>query len=545
MQIDTQNKPIQRQKPPIRTMSSRPQKHIWRSALPLSLSFLMFTIGCGTEKPSKSKSGERATAAKSTANQGANAKTASDNKSQPNTIASKSKSATQPIDSKTPSSNKTAAQNPTTPFVKPPPKPPIQQVYRPNDDRPKHDDARLASFGVRRFESKRLVLYTDIPAEVAKGLIGVVDPLYPAWLDYFGPLPPARDGSEFQVTGYIMTDRDKFKRLGLIPGDLRPFINGRHRRYEFWMLDQKTDYYRRHLILHEATHCFMTILEHESNVPEVWYLEGMAELFATHQFDESGKAHFRVMPKDKTKFRGLGRIRIVQDAVAEDRAFTLSRVLSMRSTEFLKNEPYAWSWAICQFFDKHPRYRERFEQLGRFTSRRAFQQAFQERFGAELPTIDTEWRLFVLSLDDGHDIARAAIEFKPGQTLNASLPTIDSAVAADRGWQTSGVMVEKGRTYSITASGRITLADKPKPWVCEPQGITFRYFDGQPLGRVIACIHANDASGLGSMLKTIPIGRFAKFTAPTTGTLYLRANDAWNDLANNRGKFTVTVSAAQ
>lgn len=217
----------------------------------------------------------------------------------------------------------------------------------------------------------------------------------------------------------------------------------------------------------------------------------------------------------------------------------------MRATEFLKNEPYAWSWAICQFFDKHPSYRDRFQQLGRFTSRRAFQQAFQERFGNELATIDTEWRLFVASLDDGYDIARAAIDFKIGQRLTATANTREAEVSADRGWQSSEVMVEKGRTYSITAGGRITLADKPKPWVSEPQGITFRYFNGQPLGRVLACIHANDASGVGSMLRTIPVGRFAKFTAPTTGTLYLRANDSWNDLTNNRGKFTVTISAAE
>ena len=439
--------------------------------------------------------------------------------------------------------NKTVSKPPTPrPETKPEPK--VQQVFRPNDDRPQHDDNRLASFGVRRFESKRLVLYTDIPAATAQGLVGVVDLIYPAWIEYFGKLAPARDGSEFQITGYIMTDREKFKRLGLIPNDLRPFINGRHRRYEFWMFDQESDYYRRHLILHEATHCFMTILEHESNVPDVWYLEGMAELFATHEFDDAGNARFRIMPQDKADFPGLGRIRIVQEAVAENRAFNLNRVLSMRATEFLRNEPYGWSWAICQFFDKHPRYRDRFRELGRFTSRRAFQEAFRERFQNDLPAIDTEWRLFVRSLDDGYDVARSAIDFRAGRTVSSAIPAT-CKIAADRGWQSSGAMLEKGRTYTLSANGRVSLADVPKPWVSEPQGITFRYFGAQPIGRVIACIHANDATGVESMATSIPIGRYAKFTAPNTGTLYLRVNDAWNSLANNKGEYTVSVSTVE
>ena len=32
------------------------------------------------------------------------------------------------------------------------------------------------------------------------------------------------------------------------------------------------------------------------------------------------------------------------------------------------------------------------------------------------------------------------------------------------------------------------LADEPKPWVSEPQGITFDYFNGRPLGMVVAAI---------------------------------------------------------
>ena len=436
---------------------------------------------------------------------------------------------------------------PTNPKQTPPSEaksPKVQSVFRPADNRPQHDATRLKSFGIRRFDSKRLVIYTDIAPEIAQRIVSATDHVYPAWIKYFGELPPARDGSQFQLTGYIMRDKTKFRQLGLIPPDLPQIVNGRHRGYEFWMMDQKTDYYRRHLIIHESTHCFMTILEREGNRQPVWYLEGMAELFGTHQYDETGRARFRLMPHDKKAYPGLGRITMIQVAVAENRALPISRVFSLTGIEFLKNEPYAWSWAVCQFFDNHPRYRERFQQLGRFSSTAAFTRAFRERFAADQPLIDTEWRLFIQGLQDGFNIERAAISFRKGIPLSVARPSHSTKVAADRGWQSAEVLLEKGRIYSISATGQVTLATEPKPWISEPQGISFRYFKGQPLGRLLASIHADGPSGSSSMLTHIPIGRQARFTAPSTGTLYLRVNDSWSELTDNSGEFTVTVTTS-
>ena len=54
---------------------------------------------------------------------------------------------------------------------------------------------------------------------------------------------------------------------GLLPDNLPSFLNGRHRGQEFWLNDQDQDYYRRHLVIHEATHCYMTIIAEELDVP--------------------------------------------------------------------------------------------------------------------------------------------------------------------------------------------------------------------------------------------------------------------------------------
>ena len=135
-----------------------------------------------------------------------------------------------------------------------------QQVFRPNDPRAPHDDRKLAALGIRLYESKRLKLYTDIDPAVAATLPPVIDQAYDALVKYFGPLPPDRARTEFQMTGYLIKDDQLFREVGLIPEDLPRFEHGRHRRTEFWMREQKYDYYRRPLLIHEATHCFMTVM---------------------------------------------------------------------------------------------------------------------------------------------------------------------------------------------------------------------------------------------------------------------------------------------
>ncbi|MDA1014858.1 MAG: hypothetical protein O3A00_10460 [Planctomycetota bacterium] len=454
---------------------------------------------------------------------------------------SKSSTPTTPATQKTVIANGPPKRSEQSPVDIPNPKT-VQQVFRSADNRPQHDAARLLSFGVQRFESKRLVLFTDIAPEIAERIVNAVDHVHPAWIKYFGELPLARDGSEFRLTGYIMRDKPKFQQLGLIPPDLPQIVNGRHRGYEFWMMDQKSDYYRRHLIIHEATHCFMTILEREGNRQPVWYLEGMAELFGTHQFDATGQAQFRLMPHDKQAYPGLGRITMIQVAVEENRALPLDQVFSLSGVDFLKNEPYAWAWALCQFLDKHPRYQTRFQELGRFSSAAAFTRAFRERFESDRPQMDTEWRLFITGLQDGYDVERSAIAFVKGTPLSGIAASRETKVVANRGWQSSKVMLEKGRTYVVAATGRVTLATQPKPWISEPQGISFRYDTGQPLGRLLACVHADGPAGASSMLTVIPIGQEARFAAPSTGTLYLRVNDSWSELSDNSGEFSVMVT---
>ena len=60
------------------------------------------------------------------------------------------------------------------------------------------------------------------------------------------------------------------------------------------------------------------------------------------------------------------------------------------------------------------------------------------------------------------------------------------SVAADRGWQSSGVRVDAGKSYRLRAAGRYQVADRPQPWPCEPGGVSIRYYRGRPLGILLA-----------------------------------------------------------
>ncbi|MCC7418916.1 MAG: hypothetical protein IT428_01425 [Planctomycetaceae bacterium] len=420
--------------------------------------------------------------------------------------------------------------------------------FRPSDVRPRHDDKKLAERGIRVFESRRLKLYTDIEARQAEALPRVIDAAYDDWTTYFGPLPPNRERTDFQVTGYLMADKTLFREAGLLPEDLPEFLNGRHRGAEFWMNQQKHDYYRRHLLIHEATHCYMTILG--GRLPPLWYVEGMAELFGTHHVASDGKITFRTFPQRAADYAGHGRITIIRDEIAAGRGLTLDAVEALDGNEFLKNESYGWSWGLCEFLEHHPRWREPFRSLARNFNYRDFDRAYRAAFDESRNDLRAEWTLFASTIHEGIDFERAAVRFADARPIAAGTSR-KTEVRSDRGCQSTGLMLEAGVDYEVTATGRVTLATTPKPWISEPQGVTIRYVEGHPTGQLLGWISSAssgaDRSGpdtetrLRRKLAGIPFGPRTAFRADQSGALLLRVNDRDSELGDNKGDYQVQV----
>jgi hypothetical protein len=271
-----------------------------------------------------------------------------------------------------------------------------------------------------------------------------------------------------------------------------------------------------------------------------WYMEGMAERFGTHFALPAEPTRFGVMPHDRDAFPGLGRIRMVADDTAAGDGLELSQMFALNGNDFVeRNSCYAWSWALCQFLSTHPRYRERFQKIEQSVRPAHAVEDFQAVFETDWLDLQDEWRLFARTLCHGYDVERAAIEFAAGTPVPAEGTEV--SLKADRGWQSSRAELQAGRAYVIAAAGRFEVAQEPKPWISEPQGVSLRYVDGRPLGQVVACLRTSTPSEPSSMLEVVTIGREATFTPKGAGTLYLRVNDAWNALSDNRGEVRMTI----
>jgi hypothetical protein len=108
--------------------------------------------------------------------------------------------------------------------------------------------------------------------------------------------------------------------------------------------------------------------------------------------------------------------------------------------------------------------------------------------------------------------------------------------------------VQQGHKYEIVATGEVSLANVPKPWISQPQGISIVYSEGHPIGTLLAAVRGDpsvDRTTDETMLKEILVGPSATFVAGTTGTLYFRINDLWDSLADNSGHYRVVVRAAR
>ena len=399
------------------------------------------------------------------------------------------------------------------------------------------DDARARVAGIRKLSGRHLVLYTDVPSspEVDK-LPAIFDLAVPQWAAYFG-VDPARTRS-FQAQGFLISDRRKFEALGLMPAGNDEFEHGISSGREFWLYDQPTPYYRRHLMLHEGTHVFMVTFL--GSCGPAWFMEGTAELLGTHALDERyNRLTLRSMPANREDVPMLGRIKLIEDALGEDRVLDLTAIMKLNNRKQLGNEAYAWCWAAAKFLDSHPRYRDRFRKLRDHVRDEDFNEIFRRAYAGDWADLEAEWQAFIPTLEHGYDFERMAIGFEPGRPLNGGSRTV--TIAADRGWQSSGVRLAAGKSYRITASGRYEIANDGQPWPCEPGGVTIEYHDGRPLGMLLGAIDGR--GGQTTLARPFNVGLGTTIKPDASGTLYLRVNDAAGRLNDNRGTLTVTVQS--
>jgi hypothetical protein len=422
-----------------------------------------------------------------------------------------------------------------------------QPVYA--DTVPPVDEARVQSAGIRKLISKHLVLYTDAPSSRAiDNLPADFDKAVPLWAAYFG-IDPAKT-ADWQAQAFLVADGRRFAALGLLPAGHEEFENGITIDSRMWLRDQPTDYYRRHLLLHEGTHAFM--IAFLGGCGPGWYMEGMAELLGTHRIDpQTGQLTLGIMPRNRDEVPMLGRVKLIDDAVIDHRTFTLSQVMALDGRKQLGSEAYAWCWAAAKFLDTHPRYRDRFRELFTAVQDQNFNDLVRQKYAKDWADLNAEWQAYIATLDYGYDFERMAIDFKSHGLMNSGSNYL-VVVAADRGWQSSGVKLEAGKSYDVWATGRYQIAadegSARKLWFSEPGGVTIDYHDGHPLGILLGAIDFRDKPVAGAnptFANPVVIGLRTTLKPTVSGMLYLRVNDSASKLDDNHGTINVNIGAAR
>jgi hypothetical protein len=273
-----------------------------------------------------------------------------------------------------------------------------------------------------------------------------------------------------------------------------------------------------------------------------WYAEGMAELLGTHEWSE-GKLQLGVIPPSKEASPMWGRVKIIKDAYTAKRALQLPEVMSFPASAHLKTEPYGWCWAAAVFFDHDPKYQKIFRESPQFVA--DVTQEFSQRLINRLPEphqqISEQWQWFVYNIEYGYDVARESIVRKESPlALPAAGATI--AVAADRGWQSSGYELKAGQAYSISAPGQFQIGKSTKPWISEANGITLEFHKRRPIGQLLAAVtDEGQSGGLTPLVSPIALGPIGEIQCERDGVLYFRVNDSPAKLADNAGELQVTV----
>lgn len=424
------------------------------------------------------------------------------------------------------------------------------------DDRPAINELRLQQNGIRLLESKRLRLLTDLPEQDAAGLPDLADELFEALEQHFGKLPPAIDGSEFQVTGHLIADEKKFQAAGLMPSAAFTFDHGRHLNYQFWMYNTPKNYYRRHLLLHEFTHCFMTCESGMQDIPPLWYIEGMAEYFATHRTHEADgsnqKTVFGILPTAEAGFEGWGRIAELRRSFPQKFGQhsqhltipSLNEVMPTTVTEFGTNLQYARSWALCWLLQTHSDYAAVFRSLSSRRRRTEFLTQLNSIRKSADAHLTADWLLTVETLREGFDVKRS-FPVHAEQTVSATElagQPFQFNLRSANDWQDSGLRLSKNEAVRITCSGRYQVNSEPAPWISEPQGVSIEYYRGRPLGEISGIFVGRDGDFISARF---PIGRSSVIKSSRNCSLWLQVNDSPASRENNDGTAQILINSVE
>ena len=399
--------------------------------------------------------------------------------------------------------------------------------------------------GLTTREGRFIRLVTDIESETeASSLVESFDAAVPQWAEFWDVGVDTLEG--WQVRAFVMRDRDRFRDQGMIPRHVPDFPFGYAYDDNVWVLAQQSEYYTRHLLLHEGVHSFA--FRQFGGAGPTWYQEGTAELLATHR-GSGPSVRVKQIPATRDEAPYWGRFKLMKQLRDQQRIPTLATVMRYQAELTGDVETYGWSWAASMLLAEYPDYRDEFlraARRGRDAGPR-FNRDLRQALEPHWPAILARWRMMCHDLDYGFDWTRERVNVSTSDRVWSGRP-IRLDVAADRGWQSIGVRVPGNVRVSVSPAGRVTLADLPKPWVSEPAGITYRFHRGRPIGQLLCCVLPNASDPRASTITPPTVHVVAQPTVleiDEHSWLLFRINDFPGELADNRGSYQVTIEPAR
>ena len=399
-----------------------------------------------------------------------------------------------------------------------------------------------AADGLIQREGKYLSLITDLEsADEIDNIVSTFDHAVTQWVDFFGE--PFFNPAEFRVQACVMRDEAKFRREDLIPSAVPSFQFGYALNQKIWVKAQDSEYYTRHLVLHEGVHSFMfTAFD---GAGPTWFQEGTAELLSLHE-DVGLLTKVNRIPKSREQVPYWGRFKRMDQLRELSEVPTIEAVMRYQPNLIGDVGAYSWSWALVELFQGYPEYATNLKESARSGSTRGprFNREFTRILQDQWPIISARWRLMCHDLDYGFDWNRERVDLSIEDTAWRGNP-VEYKVAANRGWQSIGVRVPGGIKVRLQPEGSITLAETTRPWISEPAGITLEYHDERPLGQLLVCILPNAFSASDSYLEPLEIHAVDQVTdlqIDQYSWLLFRVNDDVGSLSDNQGEYKVTVS---
>lgn len=401
------------------------------------------------------------------------------------------------------------------------------------------DRASATDLGFNRLTGRHIEIVTDLPLDDdIRQLPSVFDAAVRQWCVSFSVPEPI--AANWRATAYLMGVRERFVTAGKLPKTHPKFVHGFQWGDDLWVNEQRSAYYRRHLLLHEGTHWFMVRKYGHAGPP--WLMEGLAEWHATHRWDGTNLT-LGIVPRSNTDVPYWGRITLIQDQLEMGVAPSLENILRYGNTAHQQVDAYAWSWAAVLFMRHHPDTRSVFQELlnGELKSDVSLTRGLIGKLRARWPAIRQEWLAVLSELEYGYDAARG-MPVLATQLIPLEAPR-EFTISAAQSWQGTSISVSANQKIEISASGRYTVGVDPKPWICEPQGVTLRYYRHQPLGKLSMAILAPESKepSLSDRIRTYSIGIGAEVRCPRAGELFFKVNESVGGLEDNSGEIRIAV----